>query len=63
MHNSGEKLWQATANSLYEKFLRGPEGDIVGGGVGGKGKGPEAFRGPLAFPPLKLAMVFKATAI
>lgn len=53
MYRSEEKLWQAAAISSYGKFFSVP--------VGGSGKGPEAYRGPLAVTDLKLLVAFNAT--
>jgi hypothetical protein len=50
MYRSEEKLRQAAASSSYEKFRSDP--------VGGSGKGPEAYKGLLAAPDLKLPTVF-----
>lgn len=52
MHRSEEKLWQAAAISSHRKYRSDP--------VGGSGKGPEAHRGPLAVPDLKLPVAFNA---
>nr|GLL24400.1 protein GLUTAMINE DUMPER 2 [Ipomoea trifida] len=62
IHRSGEKLWHAAAISSYVKFRKFPVESSVGGRAGGSGSGPEAVRGPLAFPILKLPMVFSVAA-
>lgn len=57
MHRSEKKLWQAAATSSSGKFRSVPVP------VGGSGKGPEANKGPLAVPDLKLPVALSEAAL